>query len=604
MSDFIDIYNGLTQKSYIFSISKTGTVATKAGKRVRPETLAAVVEAAGWDGDIQSFLECVATHLRATATPGAMRSDSQITKLESPLIAIRTAYGEPDKEILSHVRLVRTQDGSMVLLYTGDGEIDTYARVAGDPASIRAVLTHTPATPAYLADHPGASRLDELTAMTIRWCNALTAEVQGAEPAVAVAARVVSQKCPFSLIKSDLLRFWAHAEGDGTTTHKVADGFTLAGDWADLVSAQLDRLWGVRWLYMPAPPILTNEKHTPALHYIDLDTLDKDHEGEDISAWDAFMRKLSPEEGDVFKAYLWSIFDAKNRGRQLLYLMDEGYSGKSAVLSAIHDALGEDLCVALSRDSLTNQFAYSKVWNRRFVSIGDCKNPKLVRSQAMHSILGGDKVDVEYKGENSFTYECHCRVIVASNVMLEIDASARNEFTRILPIKINFTAEQMVKEGIILGDADGQPILDIFGRPKFIGDQKWPGQLKKQFWSFLATCKEPYEKLCPTHTDIILPDSCVETTQSFDEDSADLIEHVLSQFVEITGDKEDFIENATLYQSFMEVLAEEKLSERLVTYAAFKEHLRRRYHIEIHQSRKNGRKRGFSGIRLKADDTF
>lgn len=601
MNDFLDIYNKILEKNFTFSPGKNGVVATREGKRVKAEQLALLLEGMGWDDGVTVFLEDVATHMKATATPGAMRGDSQETPLKSPLIAARISYGEADRALLSHIRLVRTESGAMVLLYTGDGEVETYARVEeGEAAAIRRRLTHVPASPSYAEAHPGASRLDELTAALIDWCNILTREVQGAEPAVAVAARVVAQKCPYTLIRSGLLQLWTHTEGDGSVSHKVCDGFTLKGDWADVVAAQMDALWGVQWLYMAAPPILTNALHTPALHYIGLDTLST-CEGE-IAAWDSFLRKMKPEEAEVFKAFVWSIFDAENRGRQLLYLMDEGYSGKSAVLAAIHDALGEELCVALSKESLNNQFAYSKIWNRRLVTIGDCKNPRLIRSQAMHSILGGDFVDVEYKGESSFSYKLGCRVIVASNIMLELDACARNEYSRILPIKITFTPEQMVKEGIVQGDSEGKPVFDAFGRPKFLGDQHWPKLLKAQFWAFLATCKEPYERLCPTHTDILMPDSCAETTASFDEDSSDWCAYILEKFLEITGREDDFVENCAMQQAFSSVVEEEKIPDRDLTYPSFKEFLRRRYSIEMKQSRKFGRKRGFIGCRFKEQE--
>lgn len=598
VTNFSNIFKTLTAKNFVFSLGRSGAVATRDGRRVKAEQLAAFVEGAGWEDGVSAFLDAVATHLRSEASPGVMRSDSVETKLNSPLIAARCTYGELDRPILAPIRLVRTQGGSMVLVATGQWDIQTYTMVqGGDAADLRRVLTHVPASPSYLEDHPEASRLEELTMHLIAWCNALTLEVQGAEPAVAIAANVVSQKCPYSLIKSGLLSFWTHTEGDGTISHKLADGFTLAGDWADVIAAQMDSLWACRWLYMAAPPVLTNQKGVPALHYIDLEGLDQ-VQG-DTSAWDTFLRKMSHEEGDVFKAFIWSIFDAKNRGRQLLYLMDEGYSGKSAVLAAIHHALGEDLCFALSKESLNNQFAMSKIWDKRLVTNGDCKNAKLIRSQAMHSILGGDLVDVEYKGKDSFSYRLGCKVIVASNVMLEIDASARNEYTRLLPIKINFSPEQMVKEGVIVGDKDGNPVLDVFGRPKFIGDQKWPELLKQQFWAFLATCKEPYERLCPTHTDIILPDSCVETTASFDEDSSDILCVLLEKFLTITGSEEDFVRNADMYKAFQEILAEENLSEKTITYAAFKEYLRRRHHIELKQRKKFNKVPGFVGVVLK-----
>lgn len=147
---------------------------------------------------------------------------------------------------------------------------------------------------------------------------------------------------------------------------------------------------------------------------------------------------MTPDEGDVFKAFIWSIFDARNHGRQILYLYDDGYSGKSAVMKAIQEALGKRLCAAVQKDSLSNQFAFSKVWDKRLITVGDNKNTHLHQSEKMKMLTGNDMADVERKNRDSFSWTMNAKVMVSSNTPLEVNLRERNERTRVLPIRINF----------------------------------------------------------------------------------------------------------------------------------------------------------------------
>ena len=441
----------------------------------------------------------------------------------------------------------------------------------------------------------GLSRLLEL----------FTDKVRGREGANEVFVQVMRLPdfpllfCRSSRLKESFTVESTTLEDGNQITITYAERFSYEGDYVDLIAENLEYLWGVPQLCIPMPKIFTNDPTVPCFHYYDLESV-KTVEGP-YPAWEEFLTRFSEEEADVFKAFVWSIFDAENRGRQCLYLLDRGYSGKSAVINAIANAIGSELHVALSKDSLSNQFAFSKVWDKRFVTIGDNKNQNLVRSQAMHSMLGGDIVDVEYKGRDTFPSRLQCKVFVASNVPLNIDVKARNEFTRVLPIHPDDSDEALIARGIAALDDDGNPRRMSNGNIIVIGDPTWEGRLIDEFRAFLASCYPVYQCMCPKRMDIIMPERSAEILATFDDDRAALLEEILDRNFEITNSENDFIERAKMQRAFVEAQKDdETYKEARLTFSEWKEFLRRRYNLEATRPRSIGHRWGYMGIRLKS----
>lgn len=431
-------------------------------------------------------------------------------------------------------------------------------------------------------------------------CSACVKGVEGAHDAFVQAMR--NPNFPLLFCRAKGLRAWYYTVttnmGDGKSfTSTFADRFSYEGDYVDLIAENLGYLWGVPQLCVPMPKIFTNDPTVPCFHYYDLESV-KRLEGE-YPAWGEFLSRFTTEEADVFKAFVWSIFDAENRGRQCLYLLDRGYSGKSAVINAISHAIGGELHAALSKESLSNQFAFSKVWDKRFVTIGDNKNPNLVRSQAMHSMLGGDIVDVEFKGKDPFPSRLQCKVFVASNVPLSIDAKARNEYTRVLPIHPDDSDETLIARGIAALDENGNPLRMTNGNIIVVGDPTWEGRLKEEFRVFLASCYPVYQRLCPKRMDIVMPERSTEILATFDDDRAALLEEILERNFMLTRDDTDFITGAEMQRAFVTSMKEDDTyREARLTFQEWKEFLRRRYNIEATRSRTRGLQRGYSGIKL------
>lgn len=270
----------------------------------------------------------------------------------------------------------------------------------------------------------------------------------------------------------------------------------------DFIVKNTDSLVARPELKTMMPRIYTNDPSVPALCYIDLDSICKPGP---CPTWDKFMERYRKDHADAFMAFIWSIFDADNDGRQMLYIYDRsGFTGKSNVLNCIADVLGQRMCMSLQKDSLNNQFSLAKVWDKRLVTIGDNKNPRLLMSEKMHMMTGHDKAEIEIKNRSSFQATLECRVIASGNIPLEIHPDATHEITRVIIITPNMT-EDILKEFCMV-DADGKVMYRPDGTPKYKGDRNFKKRLKAEFPQFLTKCREVYGRMCPTGTEIMISD--------------------------------------------------------------------------------------------------
>ena len=582
----------------------------------------------------------------------------EMNNLKFPERLSDTRLTEVDRELLKGLRICDTgDDGNLILLHTGVGSSQytgvaySSATLAGDirkilrgcPASEedkqeaeewiyaeRKVLEYTILSRANenlgedkksvtemeeISDRIARkyaqgcvkylTRLDTYNALLDRQIEEMTKKVRGSDSAYEAGVCVL-EGCDSNLIRrSRLISLWYHEETTkneegNTVTFTVADKFGRNGDWADLIAESVEILWGKNELYIDPPKSISNDPTEPCFNYIDLEGKAKEAEGGETEAWGRFLKKMTPDEGDVFKAFIWSIFDARNHGRQILYLYDDGYSGKSAVMKAIQEALGKRLCGALQKDSLSDKHGFAKVWDKRLVTIGDNKNKHLHQSEKMKMLTGSDMADVDRKNRDAFSWMMNAKVMVASNDPLEVNLRERNERTRVLPIKINFTIDQMIEEGIVAMDEAGKPKFDKYGEPIFVGDgTDWPSRLRDQFWAFMASCRPAYERLCPRHTDIIMPDICLDNLETFNNDLMDDYQAIFDRICVV--DNLAFTTSSELKCAFHRAVSEVFDKDPSLKYEGFKEFLHTHYRLNLSRpwSLEN-RARGYMGIRLKS----
>lgn len=275
---------------------------------------------------------------------------------------------------------------------------------------------------------------------------------------------------------------------------------TLAEYWEKFVK----RVWETDSFFcLPEKPVeITTDPKIPSFFYFDDSTL--------VDAptpnWDGWLLRMPKSARPVFRAWVYSIFDPVNKGRQAVWLRDNGYSGKSSMLRALGRRMNDGKAVgSISKGSLSDKFGYSTIYGKRLVTYGDAKNNRLLSTEKVHSMLGGDRVQIERKGVDAFSAEIHAKLIVTSNIIPEIDVHERNQITRILYFPLSEPSDEYLRQ-YCLTDSEGNIVRGKDGVPKYIG-----GNLDEKLFSeidaFLYKCREDYEKLCPNRQDIPVPDA-------------------------------------------------------------------------------------------------
>jgi hypothetical protein len=290
--------------------------------------------------------------------------------------------------------------------------------------------------------------------------------------------------------------------------------------------------------------------------------------------WLAFTERLDYPE--IFCAWVWSLFEPEDFGRQSLWIHGEGFDGKSTVIRALTTVFGERHTCAISHRSYTEKWFFSEVYGKRLATYADCKNPRLISESRIHSLLGGDLVNIEYKGLHSFTAKIYSKLIIASNMAPEIDVNKASELTRLIYLEI-------------------KPLDSI--KPDPLYEQR----LIEQAPHFLHYCRSVYAKYCTNGVSIDLPKeltkNILKTCESKESSSVD----------DFIADALEFGENYKvsvndLYSAMHIHLSANYLSSK-INYAFTDLKVRfKRMGIEKKRVQQDGsRKTAYVGVRIKSE---
>ena len=246
---------------------------------------------------------------------------------------------------------------------------------------------------------------------------------------------------------------------------------------------------------------ISNDISEPCLRYIDTGARTGDW-----TTWKQWMNETFELACaiPVFMAWLGCLLDAKNTGKQAVWLHGHGNDGKSKVADALIAYLGRS-ARAIGGKSMGNQFGLSKLEGKRLVIVSDAKNQKLLQSEWAHNLTGGDSVDVERKGKDGYSAKLIGKLLVCANISPEIRVDEVNQVTRLIYIKMRKRNEaELLAKKMAVRNADGSV--------SFVGNSTWPERLKTETESFLAECYRTYCHLAPTRSDIPQPTEMVEYT--------------------------------------------------------------------------------------------
>lgn len=306
------------------------------------------------------------------------------------------------------------------------------------------------------------------------------------------------------------------------------------------------------------PEIISNDPTQPAYTHL--------HIGSStggcplLDAW--INLRFSPADGDLFRAYVCSIFDVSNHSRQALWLTDNGQTGKTTVLNAISEALGRQAVATISSNDLNSAFVGSLVYGKRLLIVGDNKNPKLIQSGVIHNILGGDVMNVEFKGQTSFPSPMHCRMLIASNILPDIDTSAAHEKSRVLILQLvenkKLTREQTLS--FIQGGNEAQLTT----------------QIADEIDAFVDKYQDLYNSICPSHGNLLLsPEADERMYGSITTEEIVMFEYIIDKFL-VFGE-EQHMTKALLQSVFKATYPGEKSH---FAYANFRKRMSQEFSIQ------------------------
>ena len=533
--------------------------------------------------------------------------------LQHKLLTDVDAFGEPDRLIFQKIKFAQSPvDGSVILLVNIYGSSWKGIPLSSAGAAERIQFTAVCGITEAVHKDRFKNYYEELDAYTTKPIRRAIREYREKKmhDTLELVNRIL-ETVPHSMIRNSIIKilckskrvkmgddkseiFWIPQTGGlyvGMESSQRYDVFNHIVTRASSLAALPD-------MRIPMPVTLTNDPNTPALNYINLDTITVKGQ---CPTWNEFAERFHPDDMEVIKAFIWSIFRADNKGRQMLYIYDpDGFSGKSILLSVLSRFLGDNMCAAIQKDSLNNQFSLAKVWDKRLVTIDDNKNKNLLRSEKMHMMLGGGRADIEMKGRNSFSSKLNMKVIAAGNIPLEIDPHAVHERTRLIMVRPHVT-ETILKRFCIV-DEEGN-LVRRNGKPVPMGDPSFEENLFNEFPMFLETCKSAYNKLCPTNANITLNEQQIDGLYALAPDNDMILDAIMERYFEVGEDK--FIKPIELQKLFYD--ARKKVgfgidTAESITFDDFKTYLSKRYSFAgLARSRKNSRQRVFVGISAKEE---
>lgn len=514
---------------------------------------------------------------------GVFIDNTSFVAIQSELFKHNLKWNDVDEGLFKYFKFAKNEeDGSLVMListngrrmypvYLGSSEKDTDLSIAAVCKTIKIDEDYgTGATNLYdfiqaayeMKLAKATKELNEIrnTAKWAQWCtkHLPTAMLTNSTLMVSLITRNVGENENAAEIKTATSCYFV----DGTST---LDPIKFLASHMRAIASQEGHT-------IPMPKVFSNSLDEPALNYLDIENICKPGE---CPTWDFYMKRFSADDAAVFKAFIWGVLDAKNNGRQMLYVYDKnGFSGKSVVTNVISQFLGSNLVAALQKDSLNNQFALAKIWNKRLIVIDDNKNPNLVKPTKMHMITGGGLAEIEYKGKNSFSARLQCKVIANGNTALSIDTDVDHEVSRVIIIKTEMKEEYMKQFCKV--DENGNLCKHRDGRPVFLGSNTFEADLLAEFPVFLNQCKAEYARICPTRSAFDIPDSTYENVLNSSSIEQDVYDEIITNGFDIG---ETFqCQPTELYKQFR-AMTDHTTYKDLVTFEHFNEHLIKKYNF-------------------------
>lgn len=160
----------------------------------------------------------------------------------------------------------------------------------------------------------------------------------------------------------------------------------------------------------------------------------------EFPAWQEFLSRLDYPE--VFAAWVWSIIEPDNNVRQAMWIVGQGDDGKSVVMKALTNLLGNSYVKSMQARELGEKFFLSSVYGKTLVNYADTEEIYLLSNPKIKQITGADSTSIEFKGKDSFTGDVYAKLFVTSNKNPKINPESRAQVTRLIRLDVKRPTEQ------------------------------------------------------------------------------------------------------------------------------------------------------------------
>jgi putative DNA primase/helicase len=194
-----------------------------------------------------------------------------------------------------------------------------------------------------------------------------------------------------------------------------------------------------------------------------------------------FFSEILDTEKDVQVLIEWFAY-CLYRGyeiQKMLFLWGEGQNGKSVVLRLLEAMLGgNNVSNKELQELASDKFAAARLYGKLANIAGDISSSALVTTGRVKQLTGGDAIDVQNKGKDSFKLKSYAKLIFAANTLPKVPDDSRAFFRRIMILSFNNVFE---------GDADDKHLFDkISTEEELSGLLNWALETLQQL---LKTCR-------------------------------------------------------------------------------------------------------------------
>lgn len=126
---------------------------------------------------------------------------------------------------------------------------------------------------------------------------------------------------------------------------------------------------------------------------------------------DESIKKVLQEYGGL----LLSNIQVSKTKKSLILYSPLGNTGKSVFLNIINELVGSEHISNIPMQKLSDRFSLGNIYGKRIISIGDQTAEDILDSSVYKQLTGGDYVNIELKGKQSFTFLFKGGILVACN---------------------------------------------------------------------------------------------------------------------------------------------------------------------------------------------